>query len=144
MGLHRRRNCCSDALSAIINEFVYNRTMANKKNRQESLPNRYSETFTVGAGAHTGFNGDAYPYTVVAVSDSGRKVWVSRDLYKIVDDQGAYVEGHRKCEFTTVERPLEECECFTLRKNGYFTRRSGESGAWALSPGRAYAQNPSV
>ena len=119
--------------------------MANKKNRQTSLPGHDGKSFGVGEGAHTGFNGDAYPYTVLFVSDSGRKVYVSLDTYKVIDTKGAYVEGTRECEFSTVIRPIEECEVYTLSKKGHFMPKGnrGASSAWSLRHGRFYAQNPS-
>lgn len=119
--------------------------MANKKApRTESLPNLDGTTFTVGGGVHWGFNGDAYPGTVVKVSESGRKVWVSSDKYRVTDNQGGYVEGARGCEFTTVVVPDDQLECYTLRKSGHFHRNGNSKGyAWSLQPDRVYSHNPS-
>lgn len=115
--------------------------MANKKNRTESLPNKDGDTYKVGDGVHWGFNGDRYPGTVLYVSDSGRKVYVSSDKYKIIDNLGGFVEGDRECEFTTVQQPIEKCSCFTLRKDGRFTDHP--RGGYAIWPERSYARNPS-
>jgi hypothetical protein len=122
--------------------------MANKKNRQESLPDCHGQTFKVGEGVHWGFNGDSYPGTVLYVSDSGRKVYVSKDEYQVVDDLGGYVEGPRKCVFTTVNRSLEECKVYTLSRHEGAerfrdSRNNSRSGAWALCTGRIYSHNPS-
>lgn len=45
--------------------------------RTESLPNLNGDTFKVGDGVHWGFNGDAYPGTVVRVSRSGATITTS-------------------------------------------------------------------
>lgn len=116
--------------------------MANKKNRTESVADVNGRTFKVGDGVHWGFNGDAYPGTVLFVSDSGRKVWVSNDKYKVTDGKGGFVEGARGCEFTMVPRALCECSEWTLRKNGKFTNAPNKH-ANTLHPERMYAQNPS-
>lgn len=118
--------------------------MANKKNRNESLSNKRGTTFKVGDGVSWGFNGDRHPGTVLFVSDSGREVFVSSDDYKVIvqpGEESGYVEGNRTCEFTTVERPLERCDKWKLRKSGEFTRASYRS-APALVQGRQYARNP--
>lgn len=115
--------------------------MATNKNRTESLPNKDGVTYKVGDGVHWGFNGDRYPGTVLYVSDSGRKVYVSPDDYRVTDGLGGYVEGDRGCEFTTVQRPIEKCTCFTLRKDGRFTDHA--RFGLAIWPERTYAQNPS-
>ena|SRR5258706_5507548 len=117
--------------------------MSNKKDRQvsETESGILGSKFTVGDGVSWGFNGDRYPGTVMFVSDSGRKVYASEDTYKVIDTKGAYVEGNRECVFTTVNRPLEECMVFTLRKNGLLTDHPGHG--LTLCHGRQYAQNPS-
>lgn len=116
--------------------------MAYKKNRQTSLPDRYQKTFSVGDGVSWGFNGDSYPGTVLYVSDSGRKVLVSGDKYKVIDNRGGYVEGDRDCEFTTIQRPMENCKEWTLYKDRYWRDSPGKGSAWTLNAGRRYSQNP--
>lgn len=118
-----------------------------KQERTESLPNADGKTFKVGDGCHWGYNGDAYPGTVVKVSKSGRKVYVSHDKYRLVprpDGQSqAYTEGPKNCEFTTVEVPDSALEVYTLRKSGQFHQKGFSKGyAWSLQPGRIYASNP--
>lgn len=115
--------------------------MANKKNRTESMQAANGKTFKVGDGVHWGFNGDRDPGTVLYVSDSGRQVFVSSDEWKITDGLKGFIEGDRGCDFTTVHRPIEECTCFTLRKDGRFTDHP--RGGHAVHHGRAYARNPS-
>lgn len=116
--------------------------MANSTPRTESLPNLDGQTFKVGDGVHWGFNGDAYPGTVVRVSASGRKVYVTHDNYRVIDNKGGYVEGDRGCEFTTIEGGHEHE--YTLRKSGHFHGKGKSAGyAWSLRPSRRYAQNPS-
>lgn len=117
--------------------------MANRKNRQETVADKYGTTFKVGDGVHWGFNGDRRPGTVLFVSDSGRQVFVSNDDYQITDDLGGYVEGDRKCDFTTIPCDITECRVWTLRKDGRFTDSAGRHGR-TLNPGRAYAQNPCI
>lgn len=114
--------------------------MAIKTNRQETLADDSGKTFKVGDGVHWGFNGDRYPGTILFVSDSGREVYVSQDEYEIIDNLGGYVEGDRKCNFTTIQRPIAECKVFKLGKWGF---REGGKRGWALCKERAYAQNPS-
>lgn len=104
---------------------------------------RTGQTFKVGDGVRWGYNGDSYPGTVLFVSDSGRQVYVSKDTFKVIDNLGGYVEGDRTCEFTTVDRPIEQCTVWTLRKSGYFTEESGRHSC-AIIPGRAYSYNPHV
>lgn len=119
--------------------------MATKKTtepRTESLPNHDGDTFHVGDGVHWGFNGDRDPGTVLYVSADGRKVYVSDDEYVITDNQGGYVEGDRRCDFTTVMLPLERCTVWTLRRDGRFTREAGKHSR-SLLAGRCYARNPS-
>lgn len=121
--------------------------MANKEARTESLANADGVTFKVGDGCHWGFNGDSYPGTVVKVSKSGRKVWVSKDKYHVIpraDGQSqAYSEGPKNCEFETVEVPESQLEEYTLRKSGQFHQRGYSKGyAWSLQPGRTYSYNP--
>jgi hypothetical protein len=118
-----------------------------KNPRTESLPNLDGDTFKVGDGVHWGFNGDAYPGTVVRVSASGRKVYVSHDKYRVVprpDGQSqAYSEGPKNCEFETVEVPDAALDVYTLRKSGHFHQKGYSKGyAWSLRPGREFAQNP--
>jgi hypothetical protein len=117
--------------------------VAYKNNRQITIPDRFNKTFSVGDGVSNGFNGDTYPGTVLFVSDSGRKVRVSSDKYKVIDGLGGYVEGRRQCEFTTVQRPIGECVEWTLYKDGYWRTSPGKGSAWTLFPGRLYSQNPS-
>jgi hypothetical protein len=139
--------------------------MAFKTNRQESLPNHSGHTFRVGEGCHWGFNGDRYPGTVVRVSDSGRKVYVIKDDFKVVDGKQGFIEGDRECVFiagwTMVENfqeklaaalkskligfalaPLGVSE-YTLRKSGHFHVGRSSGVAWSLQGERRYAQNPS-
>jgi hypothetical protein len=113
--------------------------MAYAKKRQESLPTKSGGVFKVGDGAHHGYNGDRYPLTVVRISDSGREIQCSRDQYKIVDNLGGYVEGDRKCEFTTVEVHEDQLITFKLDRSGFWFR---DSGKWILTAGRCYACNP--
>ena len=117
--------------------------MAYNKNRQVSAPDRFHKSFSVGDGVSWGFNGDTYPGTILFISDSGRKVMVSEDQYQVVDDLGAYVEGRRTCEFTTVQCPIEKCAEWTLYKDGYWRLSPGKGSAWTLKPGRFYSCNPS-
>lgn len=117
--------------------------MAYKTNRQISAPDRLHKNLSVGDGVSWGFNGDSYPGTVLYVSDSGRKVLVSKDKYKVIDNLGGYVEGNRDCEFTTIPRSMDECEQWTLYKDGFWRREPGKSADWTLHPGRYYSQNPS-
>ena len=116
--------------------------MAYKLNKQISNPDRFHKTLSVGDGVSWGFNGDSYPGTVLYVSDSGRKVLVSKDQYKVIDKQGGYVEGDRECEFTTIQRPMNACAEWTLYKDGYWRESPGKSSAWTLHSGRRYSQNP--
>ncbi len=115
--------------------------VAKNITRTESLPRSDGRTFKVGDGVHWGFNGDSYPGTVRFISDSGRKVYVSRDRYKVIDNQGAFVEGARECEFTSVETPIEECAEWVLRKDGRFTDSPGKTSR-SLGVGRFYSSNP--
>lgn len=117
--------------------------MAYKTNRQTTLSVSRGNKFSVGDGVHWGFNGDRYPGTILFVSDSGRKVLVSDDKFKIVDKFGGQVEGDRLCEFTTVYLPKEECKEYTLYKDGYWRTSPGKGSAWTLQPDRCYASNPS-
>ncbi len=131
--------------------------MSTKKApRTESLPNRHGDTFKVGDGCHWGYNGDSYPGTVVKVSASGRKVWVSKDKYRVLR-QGELVEvpmpafrgtfegtdGSHPVHFTTVTVSDDQLTEYTLRKSGYFHAKGYSTGsAWALNPGRHYSYNP--
>jgi hypothetical protein len=102
-----------------------------------------AKKFAVGDGVHWGFNGDTYPGTVVFVSEKGGYVLVSKDKYKIIDNEGGFVEGLRECVFTQVERPFKECERFTKGKDGVYRNAPQRRGGWVLRHGRAYSQNPS-
>jgi hypothetical protein len=111
--------------------------MARKKNRQESLPNKQGVTFKVGDGVHWGWNGDRDPGTVVAISDSGRQVYVSSDEAEVLELGN--IEGDRKCNFTSIKDP-QYLACWTLRKDGRFTEYPG--GTLSLQPERCFARNP--
>ncbi len=113
-----------------------------KTARTESLPTSNGTCFTVGSGVHWGFNGDRYPGTVLYVSDSGRRVYVSDDEFKVRAPYVLFSEGDLDCEFTTVLVSPDKCRVFTLRKDGRFTDASGRGGL-TLCHGRCYAQNPS-
>lgn len=117
--------------------------MAYKTNRQKTVSIVHGHKFSVGDGVHWGFNGDRYPGTVLFISDSSKQLLVSADLYKITDNAGGYVEGNRTCEFTPGHLSMEECDQYTLYKDGYWRTSPGKGGAWTLQPGRCYAQNPS-
>lgn len=106
------------------------------------IADKDSRPFKVGDGCHWGFNGDAYPGTVVKVSASGRKVWVSRDSYRV--ERGGFSDEDQVF-FTTVDCPADQLDCYSLRKNGHFHRAGfrGYGTAWSLRPGRAYSWNPS-
>lgn len=117
--------------------------MAYKKNRQVTVPDRLHKTFSIGDGVSFGFNGDSYPGTILFISDSGRKVKVSRDKYNVIDNLGWYVEGNRTCEFVTVQRSIEDCEEWTLYQDGYWRTSPGKGSAWTLSRGRFFSCNPS-
>lgn len=109
-----------------------------------------NQAFKVGDGVHWGYNGDAYPGTVVRVNASGRKVWVSRDTYKLKkfkspDPTSAGRNAYDDYEFTTVERPEEELQCYSLRKSGFFhlVGSADNLESWSLQPGRVFRWNPS-
>lgn len=131
--------------------------MASKKEaeRTESLPGKDGKTFKVGDGACTGFNGDAYPFTVRKVSKSGRKVWVSKDKYTVIRpgmlapapapelrDTFQGIDGIYPVHFTPVDVPEEQWEEYTLRKDGHFhTKGNSKGSAWSLGHGRRYSYN---
>ena len=69
-------------------------------------------------------------------------MYVSDDTFEITDDKTAPVEGDRECKFTTVERPIESCTKFTLKRdNSRFTNHPGRAG-YTLHHERRYARNP--
>lgn len=115
----------------------------DKPEKDTSLPNCALVTFKVGDGCHWGFNGDAYPGTVRKVSKSGRKVWVSRDDYRVIDDKDGYTESDRDCVFTTLDLPESSWEEYHLTVHGHFVSGRGSGGAaWSLQPNRRYSRNP--
>lgn len=120
------------------------------QSRTESLPNKDGTVFKVGEGCHWGFNGDSYPGTVLFVSNSGRRVWVSHDNITLTDKgkSQTYHEGPKDCDFETVQLPQDQCDEYYLNKWGVFVRagdkKSGPNDtAWSLRSGRVYSQNPS-
>jgi hypothetical protein len=97
---------------------------------------------TVGMGAYTGFNGDAYPYTVVKVF-SPKKIAVTRDSYEVIPRENEpYMEGPKNCKFTTNwdGNPT----IVTKRKNGRWVEQGVDLwSGWNFYVGdRCYAQNP--
>lgn len=89
---------------------------------------------TVGMPATVGVGGDRYPYTVTAVSKSGKSITIQRDQYKAAE--GSNFFGAQKWE---VVRDTEgHLEKWTLRSNGRWCRQgdsmrysNGLSLGWA-------------
>lgn len=104
--------------------------------------------FEVGDGVHIALNGDRYPFTVRRVNKSGKRVWVSRDSYKILSGS-YYEEGPKECEFTPQDVPEEKWEEFRLTKTGEWVpkgthARRGYYSGFKLYPERQYSRNPHV
>lgn len=98
-------------------------------------------TPTVGMGASTGFNGDRYPYTVVAVN-SPKSIEVTGDSYKVTEEDSYLKEGSLECDFTTNWDGHRTT--LTLRKNGrWVPKGQGMNEGWPYSVGnRSYSRNP--
>ena len=95
----------------------------------------------VGMGATTGFNGDSYPYTVIAVL-SPKKIVVQADDYKVLEKDAMYKEGSLECEFS--RNPNGQTRTLTLRKNGRWVGAGEGMRAgfgWYIGE-RAYSRNP--
>lgn len=115
-----------------------------KSIRTESLPNVNGISFKVGDGVHWGYNGDANPGTVVAVSASGRVVMVQDDDFIMDESDKGFKEGARKGTFSqrSYEHPdYVPARQFKLYKNGRFCE--GSSRGNSLNPTRIWARNPS-
>ena len=76
--------------------------------------------FAVGDGANYAFNGDAYPVTVIEVSQGESRVVVQRD------------RAIRKTLF--IIDPKGKTMVFTRRRDGVY--RSSKCGTWTLDLGR--------
>ena len=94
----------------------------------------------VGMGATTGFNGDAYPYTVVEVF-SPRKIAVTRDTVKSLEPT-LYTEGPIDSKFITNWDGGRTI--LTKRKNGRWVEQGCPMNTgWSYTLGvRIFAQNP--
>jgi len=115
----------------------------SKSDRLESVADANNVTFKVGDGVHWGFNGDAYPGTVVGISRSGREVYVNSDDFIIDESDRGLKEGARKGTFKTVST---ECNQYTRKfklfaRNGRFCESSSRGNV--LNKERIWAQNPS-
>jgi hypothetical protein len=95
----------------------------------------------VGMGATTGFNGDAYPHTIVKVI-SPKKILVTSDSYKVLEKNACFKEGPIECEFKTDWNGTPTT--VTKRKNGrWIAQGEPMNSGWSYRLGkRVYAQNP--
>lgn len=70
----------------------------------------------IGTGATRYAGSDAYPYTIVAVSPSGKKVTVTRDKARRTDSNG--LSESQEWEITT--DPDATPQEFSQRKDGHY------------------------
>lgn len=95
----------------------------------------------IGMGATLGVGSDRYPYTIVEVSKSKKRIGVRRDNYTRLDGRGPYTEN-QEYEYHQTQGAAEEY--YTLRENGRWVRE-GESMRGGSSMGigqRRYYQDP--
>lgn len=115
------------------------------KKQIEDIPHR----FNVGDGAHSGNNGDCYPYRVVEVSKSGKEIKVVHMGHRAVKPaDGSELQcGHQSWEVydevTDYVPGVTSTSTYTLRKNGRWIRKGcGLNDYWmALHPGAMYSYN---
>jgi hypothetical protein len=98
----------------------------------------------VGMGASFGAGSDSYPATVVEVSKSGKRLWITQDSVVVA---GEWAEGEDEASlYTTVSNMDGARREYTLRKNGRWILAGCEMKAhyMALTLGvRRYRQDPS-
>lgn len=96
----------------------------------------------VGMGASHGYGSDSYPYTIVKVSPSGKKVTVQRDEVMVLE--GTFTSA--QMTYTTLPDPTAAEEEFSLRSNGRWHRVGCPVGireAGLIIGTRRYYQDPS-
>jgi hypothetical protein len=96
---------------------------------------------SVGMGATSGFNGDAYPYTVIEVL-SPKTIAVTQDNHRVIEKDAGFKEGSIECEFET--NWYDEPIFVTKRKNGRWVQKGQDMwSAFSFVLGkRIYARNP--
>lgn len=72
----------------------------------------------VGDGATLCYWSDRHAGTIIAVSPSGKRISVQRDIATRVDSNG--MSGNQ--EYTFLPNPASHIYEFTMRKNGYFVQ----------------------
>ena len=115
------------------------------KKQIEAIPHK----FNVGDGAHSGNNGDCYPYRVVAVSKSGKSIDVVHMGHRAVQPtDGSKLQcGHQSWEVydevTDYVPGVTAKTTYTLRKNGkWIMKGCGLDAYWmALHPEALYRYN---
>jgi len=94
----------------------------------------------VGDGAYLQLGADAYAYTVIEVSPSGKTIKVQQDRHVRKDRNGLSEDQ----TYLYVPNPQAEVEVFTLRSNGSYHRKGQPSHYGALYVGeRAAYRDPS-
>lgn len=79
----------------------------------------------VGMPATVGIGSDSYPYTVTAVSASGKSITLQRNRYKAAADSNYF--GQQKYEYS--DEYQGEAEVWTLRTDGKWRRKGTEKGS---------------
>ena len=115
------------------------------KQQIEDIPHK----FEIGDGAHSGNNGDCYPFRVVEVSKSGKSIKVVHMGHRAVKpEDGSELQcGHQSWEVydevTDYVSGVTSATTYTLRKNGKWIQEGcGLKDYWmALHPGALYRYN---
>jgi len=89
--------------------------------------------FQVGDGANFGYGGDTYPYTVIAVSKSGRTITLQADAYRYTNPEGVYTERQT---FTFTRSKYGRQLVATLRKDGHYRIVGDDLSDPRIHPGR--------
>jgi hypothetical protein len=95
--------------------------------------------FKPGDGATYSIGSDSYPYTIRAVSASGKTVWATQDQFRAKPGANhPYQEGNRIGTFIPVDGELRK---FTFRRKSDLFRPVG-SRCGSLFFGRSFKQDP--
>lgn len=94
----------------------------------------------IGMGATSTVGSDRSPYTITAVSPSGKQITVQRDEVMIVNP-----DGLGNGDYVTMPNPKAPEQVYTLRSNGRWIMKGSPMTAWwlAIYPGtRDYYRDP--
>lgn len=110
--------------------------------REKGLHVMVQPTPEVGMGATAGYGSDCYPYTIVAVSASGKRITVQQDTATLVSAPGP-IGSHQEYMYTA--NPEAQKRVYSLRKNGYWypIGTDTHSGGGLAVGSRRYYQDPS-